>query len=104
MGCVDLHTLYWLARYIYHIETIDELIALHVLTKDELRAYRRAEKSLWDVRMRLHLLAGHAEERLTFDMQRALAEVLGYEDNESGRAVEQFMKKYFTRRPPSSAA
>src|SRR5262249_44090691 len=60
-GLRDLHTLYWLARYIYRIQHIDELVGLHVLTPEELRAFKRAEGFLWEVRILLHLLAARAE-------------------------------------------
>ena len=50
---------------------------------------------LWTVRCNLHFLAGRAEERLTFDVQTAMAERLGYVERRGLRAVERFMKHYF---------
>ncbi len=94
-GLRDLHTLYWIARYIYHIESVEDLVTLKFLTKEELSAYHRAERFLWDVRCHLHYLAGRAEERLTFDMQRQISEKMGYTDDKLSRAVERFMKRYF---------
>ena len=38
---------------------------------------------------------GAAEERLTFDVQPAMAERLGYVERGGLRAVERFMKHYF---------
>jgi [protein-PII] uridylyltransferase len=91
----DLHTLWWLARYIYDIRSPEELVGLSVLTEEEYRSFRKARDFLWEVRLHLHFIAGRAEERLTFDMQRAMAEALGYRDDGNARAVERFMKEYF---------
>ena len=46
--------------------------------------------------MHLHYLVGRAEERLSFDVQPALAAAMGYHDAEKPRrAVEAFMRAYF---------
>ena len=47
------------------------------------------------MRCHLHYLAGHAEERLTFDMQREIGARMGYADRHAVRGVERFMKHYF---------
>ena len=94
-GLRDLHTLWWLARYIYGITSPEELVGLHVLTEEEFKSFRKARDFLWTVRLHLHFIAGRAEERLTFDMQRAVAEALSYRDDGNARAVERFMKDYF---------
>jgi [protein-PII] uridylyltransferase len=94
-GLRDLHTLYWLAKYIYRIESMEELVRLKVLNREEYKSYVMADEFLWLVRVHLHLIAGRAEERLTFDMQRAIAEALGYNEDSVAHSVERFMKKYF---------
>lgn len=47
------------------------------------------------MRCHLHLSAGRATEQLTFDYQVAVAEALGYTENEGMLAVEAFMQDYF---------
>src|SRR5206468_11998874 len=94
-GLRDLHTLYWLAKYIYRIDDVAKLVELGVLSAEESTRFERAQSFLWTVRCHLHYLAGRAEERLTFDMQRQVAEAMGYKDDTSGRSVERFMKQYF---------
>ena len=66
-----------------------------IFTADEYATFRRCEDFLWTVRCHLHFLAGRAEERLTFDVQTAMAERLGYAERRGLRAVERFMKHYF---------
>lgn len=91
----DLHTLWWLARYIYSIASLKDLVGLNVLTVEEYESFVMARDFLWRVRLHLHFLAGRAEEHLTFDMQRAIAEAMEYRDDGNARAVERFMKQYF---------
>ncbi|MCP5431650.1 MAG: [protein-PII] uridylyltransferase [Alphaproteobacteria bacterium] len=94
-GLRDLHTLYWIAKYVYHAEDSSDLVDAGVLTPQEYNTFRRAEAFLWDVRCHLHFLAGRAEENLTFDYQVEMARRMGYRDRGTNLAVEQFMRTYF---------
>ena len=94
-GHRDLHTLAWIAKALYHVEDLAELVKQGVLSPGEGRRFRKAERFLSDVRCQLHYLVGRAEERLTFDHQYALAERMGYNERPGARSVERFMKHYF---------
>ncbi len=94
-GLRDLHTLYWIGKYAYQVETVAELVDKGLLTNAELRLFRRAENFLWLVRINLHDIAGRAEERLTFDVQRELSVRLRYTERAGMSAVERFMRHYF---------
>ena len=95
-GLRDLQTLYWIGKYLYHVDDAADLVEHGVFTSDEYRTFQKAEAFLWNVRVHLHYLLGRAEERLTFDVQPALAAQLGYTDPEKPRrAVEAFMRAYF---------
>ncbi len=94
-GLRDLHTLFWLAKYIYRIDDVAKLVDLGVLSAEELRRFARAQNFLWTVRCHLHYLAGRAEERLTFDLQTEIGQRMGYTDHAGSRGVERFMKHYF---------
>ncbi|MCH2546965.1 MAG: [protein-PII] uridylyltransferase [Alphaproteobacteria bacterium] len=94
-GMRDLQTLHWLARYVYRIKKTKDLVKLGVLSPSEYRAYIRASDFLNTVRIHMHLLAERPEERLTFDMQRSVAERMGYRDRGDTKAVERFMKAWF---------
>ena len=67
-GLRDLHTLFWIGKYAYNVREPAELVEAGLLTRHEFRQFRRAENFLWAVRNQLHLLAGRAEDRLTFDL------------------------------------
>src|SRR5271157_4048725 len=94
-GLRDLNTLFWISKYVYRVSNPNELIAAGVFSPREFALFRRCEEFLWSVRCRLHFLAGRAEERLSFDVQRAIARQLGYSTRAGQADVERFMKHYF---------
>ena len=94
-GLRDLHTLYWIGKYIYKVRTPAELVDVGLLTPAEYRAFRRAENFFWAVRCHLHLLTNRAEDRLTFDLQRAVAARMNFSDRPGKSAVERFMQFFF---------
>jgi [protein-PII] uridylyltransferase len=94
-GLRDLHTLFWIAKYVYRVRDPEDLIAQGVFNRAEYRLFRRCEDFLWAVRCNMHFAAGRAEERLSFEIQRNIARRLGYVDRAGMRDVERFMKHYF---------
>ena len=94
-GLRDLQTLFWIGKYFYRARTAEELVDHGVFTRREYLQFRKAEDFLWAVRCHMHFLAGRAEERLHFDIQRDIAERLGYTSHPGLSAVERFMKHYF---------
>src|SRR5471030_3172282 len=94
-GLRDLHTLFWIAKYVYRVREPDELIKRGVFDKHEYQLFRRCEDLLWSVRCHMHFVTGRAEERLGFDIQREIAQRLGYTNHPGQQDVERFMKHYF---------
>lgn len=94
-GLRDLQTLFWIAKYLYQVKDVGDLVERGVFTGADVRHFRRAENFLWTVRCHLHYVAGRPEERLTFNVQEVIAHRLGYADRPSGRGVERFMKHYY---------
>jgi [protein-PII] uridylyltransferase len=94
-GLRDLHTLFWIAKYVYHVREPEELIEHGVFDREEFQRFRRCEDFLWSVRCNMHFLTGRAEERLSFDIQREIAVRLGYTRHPGLQDVERFMKHYF---------
>jgi [protein-PII] uridylyltransferase len=94
-GLRDLHTLFWIGKYAYRLQSVDELVDVGLFTPEELRQFQKAERFLWAVRCNLHLITGRAEDRLTFNFQRELAERMHYADRPGKSSVERFMQHYF---------
>lgn len=94
-GLRDLHSLFWIAKFIHRVEHVDDLVGLGVFTPEEYWSFERAEDFLWSIRAHLHLVSGREMDQLTFDMQVEVASRLGYHDHSGRRAVEHFMQDYF---------
>src|ERR1700676_498428 len=94
-GLRDLHTLFWIAKYVYRVRQTDELLERGVFDAQEYRTFRRCADFLWSVRCNIHFFSGRAEERLSFDIQREIAIRLGYTSHPGMQDVERFMKHYF---------
>jgi [protein-PII] uridylyltransferase len=94
-GLRDLHTLFWIGKYIHRVRSVAELVDKGLLTEPELRQFQKAENFLWAVRCHLHMLTGRAEDRLTFDVQPEVARRMRYADRPGRSAVERFMQHYF---------
>ena len=94
-GLRDLHTLFWIAKYVYRVHEPEQLIERGVFSRSEYQLFCRCEDFLWSVRCHLHFVTGRAEERLAFDIQREIAVRLGYTEHPGLKDVERFMKHYF---------
>jgi [protein-PII] uridylyltransferase len=94
-GLRDLHTLYWIGKYIHKVRSPGELVDVGLLTQKEYRAFRRAETFFWAVRCHLHTITRRAEDRLTFDLQREVAARMNFADRPGKSAVERFMQYFF---------
>ncbi|MBI4968706.1 MAG: [protein-PII] uridylyltransferase [Rhodospirillales bacterium] len=94
-GLRDLHTLGWIAKYLYGITDMRDLAELGLISVESAARFARARNFLLAVRAHLHYLSGREEDRLTFDVQSALAERMGYAARAGAKSVERFMKHYF---------
>lgn len=94
-GLRDLQSLFWISSLLYGVHDLKGLVRRKILRPREVKIFSRAEAFLWDVRQHLHLKFARAEERLTFDVQVALAKTLNYKNRKNASAAERFMKHYF---------
>ena len=94
-GLRDLQSLFWIAKYVYHVQQARDLLDKGLFHEDEYDRFAKAENFLWAVRGHMHILAKRPVEQLTFDMQVQVAERMGYVDKGGRRAVEHFMQDYF---------
>ncbi|MEL7130773.1 MAG: [protein-PII] uridylyltransferase [Pseudomonadota bacterium] len=94
-GLRDLQSLFWIGKYIHKVQDAAELVPLGLFTDDEFDNFVAAEDFLWATRCHMHLISNRPTEQLTFDMQAAVADAMGYKDKAGRRGVEQFMQDYF---------
>lgn len=94
-GLRDLHTLFWIAKFIFAVNTPEQLADKGAFTRAELALFLKCEDFLWAVRCHLHFVAKRGEDRLSFERQVELAERLGYKSHNGLQSVERFMRHYF---------
>ena len=94
-GLRDLQTLFWIAKYLYRVDDVEDLVGKKVLLPEEAQRFAKAQNFLWTARCHLHYLAGRMEDRLTFDVQTEIGRRMGYTDHAGTKGVERFMKHYF---------
>ncbi|HYC74922.1 [protein-PII] uridylyltransferase [Brevundimonas sp.] len=94
-GLRDLNTLFWIARSLAPDSPLGARVMDDLLTSRERRTFEEAFDFLWRTRAHLHLVAGRAEEKLTFDLQPEVARRMGWRGRGDEPAVERFMRRYF---------
>jgi [protein-PII] uridylyltransferase len=94
-GLRDIHTIGWVAKRHFGAQTLGELREHGFLTKQECDELFAGQDFLWRVRFALHMITGRREDRLLFDSQIKVAQLFGYVDSSSNKAVEQFMQLYY---------
>ena len=94
-GLRDLHSLFWIAKYVHRAKTVSELVKIGFFSPEEHNIFVASEQFLWAVRSHLHLITNRASDQLSFDLQVEVAEVMGYRDKNGRMAVEYFMQDYF---------
>ncbi len=55
-GLRDLHTLFWIAQYVYRVRERADFVERGVFSKAELTLFRKAEDFLWAVRCHMHFV------------------------------------------------
>ena len=94
-GLRDLHLMFWLAKYLFGITDMPDLVGLGILSPVACHKFLKAHRFLAAVRCHLHLLNGKAGDILTFDAQQKIAERMGYVSRTGQSAAERFMKHYY---------
>ena len=94
-GLRDIQLIGWIAKRHFSVSLLKDLIEHNFITLGQLKRLREGQNFLWRIRYGLHIITKRKEDRLLFDHQKNLAEILGYEDAIYTLAVEQFMQRYY---------
>lgn len=94
-GLRDIQMILWISQRHFGERNLNECLYSRLITEEEYNTLYSCRLFLWQVRYALHLIAGAPEERLIFNYQKSLAELLGFSHSESNVAIEQFMKIFF---------
>ncbi len=91
----DIQTIGWITKRHFGLQSIADLTRFSILTDEEHQVLIEGETLLWRLRYGLQLIADRNENRLLFDYQRALAQMLGYKDEGKRLDVELMMQSYY---------
>ncbi|WP_100641093.1 [protein-PII] uridylyltransferase [Marinobacter salexigens] len=91
----DIQTIGWITKRHFGLQSIADLTRFSILTDEEHQVLIEGETLLWRLRYGLQLIADRNENRLLFDHQRALAQMLGYKDEGKRLDVELMMQSYY---------
>ncbi|MEL7447690.1 MAG: [protein-PII] uridylyltransferase [Pseudomonadota bacterium] len=94
-GLRDIQMIGWVTNRRFGTATLEELVDQGFLTYVEYDFLCQGRRFLWKIRYALHMITGRREDRLLFDHQARLAEMLGYVDATGSLAVEQLMQQYY---------
>ena len=76
-GLRDIQTISWVANRHFQSTGLHSLLDHNFLTQAEYDSLAEGEEFLWRIRCALHFLTGRHEDRLSFDHQKAVAEMAG---------------------------
>jgi [protein-PII] uridylyltransferase len=94
-GLRDLQMLLWISQAAGLGRSWSDLERGGLLTREETATLRRTERTLKAIRARVHLVARRREDRLLFDVQRAVAEASGIRGTSNRLASEVLMQTYY---------
>lgn len=93
-GLRDLHLLYWLALRHTGLKKFAQILQVGMLYPEEYQLLQKSQQFLFKVRFALHLILKRYDNRLLFDRQLKVSEMLGY-TGQGNQAVENMMKDFF---------
>ena len=94
-GLRDLHTLIWISKFAYKVDSVSKLINIGALSKKEAASFAESQRFLLSVRCHLHYRAFREDDRLAMDAQLDLAKTMNFKNTITQKDVERFMKRYF---------
>ena len=71
------------------------LVDEELLTQNEFRLLHESEQFLKRVRFALHIAAGRSQNRLLFDLQATVAQMMGFNAEDAKERIEAFMKQVY---------
>lgn len=93
-GLRDLHLLYWVALHHSGVLTLEAILQSGFIYPQEYQQLQESRAFLFKVRFALHLILKRYDNRLLFDRQIKVSELLGFR-GKGNQAVEKMMKCFF---------
>lgn len=94
-GLRDIQVIGWVTKRHFKVDSLNSLASFGFLTPGEIKSLQSCLNFLWRIRFALHLITSRREDRLLFDHQGLVAELLGFGNHSDQNAVENLMKDYY---------
>lgn len=94
-GLRDIHTIVWVLERHFGSHELENLTKQGILADFEYGMLHRCRDFLWQIRYALHMVTGREEDQILFDVQKEIAEILGFKDSNEHSAVERMMHQYY---------
>ncbi len=93
-GLRDIQNILWITKYCFDTNSLSVLLSTNFLTNDEFNILQDGQKFLWNLRFALHIIKNRRYDRISFEVQKKLADLLGYVDTDK-LAIEQLMHNFY---------
>jgi [protein-PII] uridylyltransferase len=94
-GLRDVHTAYWLSKVAFRTGCFSEF--LETMAPYDRKRFHNAYDFLLRTRFSLHLESGRKNDRLLFEFQRNVANLIGFRDSAKFNAAERMMRYYYLK-------
>jgi [protein-PII] uridylyltransferase len=94
-GLRDWQTLLWVSAHYFGTRQLNDLLTQNIITEAEYQHLHQGHLFLTRLRFALHLHSKRDDNRLLFDYQKTIAQLLGYSSSQAEQAVERMMKDYY---------
>lgn len=94
-GLRDWQTILWISAHYFGTHNLADLRSQNIITDAEHQHLQQGYLFLTKLRFALHLHSKRDDNRLLFDYQKTIAQVLGYASDQAEQAVERMMKDYY---------
>ncbi len=95
-GLRDVQSMFWTARVVFGLSSLDEIEAAGLLLPDERREFQKSVELLERLRICLHYINKRKNDRLYFELQADVAEAFGYSTDGRFLSVEAFMRDLYS--------
>lgn len=93
-GLRDMQIIQWIAIRHYGDQFLQKVANFDYLTPEDIEEFKTCRKFLWRMRFALHSVINRYDNRLLFDRQLSIANLLGYK-GEGNTPVEKMMHDYY---------
>ncbi|MWP48408.1 MULTISPECIES: bifunctional uridylyltransferase/uridylyl-removing protein GlnD [unclassified Gilliamella] len=93
-GLRDMQIIQWIAIRHFGGEFLQKIADFNYLTPEDIEDFKTCRKFLWRMRFALHCVITRYDNRLLFDRQLSIANMLGYQ-GEGNAPVEKMMHDYY---------